>query len=236
MDTRVTTGQLANSLGTSLPRVLRAADSLPEPPERTAGGHRRLTAGQVEEVRQKLGTEAVPGHSREESFVLAALLRRPLGLRSYRAIARASGISPTTAVRVTSKLESEGLVRKDTWRMVEGVPHDVAVWRANLGSSQWSAIAPSVRSVHPKMPSTSPVVGEGVPRRLWHLFWNVDPSQLSTKRDGTYLAGRIMQSDDPLALGWMRRALNPRDIARAAGVRGLAPARRALGRSLAAIA
>jgi hypothetical protein len=47
---------------------------------------------------------AITGLRREDVLVLAALGRRPLGLGSARAVARAAGVSPTTAGRSLNRL------------------------------------------------------------------------------------------------------------------------------------
>jgi hypothetical protein len=233
MDTsRVTTGQLAKRLRTSLPRVHRAAEQLSQSPERTIGGHRRLSAQQADELTLRLGYQGtVVNRSREETFVLAALSRRPLGLRSVRAVARAAGISPTTAGRVVAKLESEGLVERKDLRVVEGVPRSLSVWRINAESKRWAQIAPSVRRVRPPQDTSRPMGGK-VPRRYRHLFWNVDAAALSTTTDGSFIAGRILQSNDAMALGWMARNIDRNDIARASRTRGLDASSRAFAQNL----
>jgi len=235
MDTRWTSGEVARSLGTSVARVLRAVPGLSELPSFTAGGHVRFTLAQVKELTSLLGT-APEGteRSREELFVLAALIRRPLGLRSTRAVAAAAGVSPTTATKLLFSLEKEGLVMQVEERVIEGRPVLVKVWKVNRASSDLRALRPGLRLVRPPRPrrprrSTS----DRLPRRLWHNFWNADPAALRLSRDGTYIAGRLLNSNDPQSLAWLLTEMNPETIVAASQMRGVDPARKALAQAAA---
>jgi len=233
MDMWSTSGQVARSLGTSVARVLRTVPSLSTPPAHTAGGHVRFTPGQVVELSDLLGVVPTGAdRPRQELFVLAALLRRPLGLRSTRAVAAAAGVSPTTAAKVLDSLEEEGLVIQTEQRLVEGRPIRVRVWRANRASAKFGALRPTLRLVRPPRSYCSRRSdSDRLPRQLWHNFWNADPSKLRLSTDGTYIAGRLLNSNDPQSLAWLLSEMNPDTIAAASRMRGVDPARRALARA-----
>src|SRR5579863_5496244 len=96
--------QAADALGTSLPRVQRAIRDLGIVTT-IEGRGRRLTMAQLTALRRRLGyAPRIAGLTREETFVLAALNLRPLGVRSVRAVARAASVSPTAAGRAVAHL------------------------------------------------------------------------------------------------------------------------------------
>ncbi|MGH8926571.1 MAG: hypothetical protein ACRDWA_18395 [Acidimicrobiia bacterium] len=100
MDSGLTTGKVAAALATTRSRIHRAVAAGVVRPARTRGGHLRFTARDVAVLERRLGrSPRVAELSREKVRVLAALGRRPFGLRSVRAVARAAGISPTVASR-----------------------------------------------------------------------------------------------------------------------------------------
>jgi hypothetical protein len=171
----------------------------------------------------------VTGRSREELFVLAALLRRPLGLRSKRTVAAAAGVAPTTASKVLDSLEAEGLVVQTEERLVEGRPVRVSVWRANRASRELSALRPTLRLVRsPRSQRSHETASDLLPSRLWHNFWNADPSKLRLSRDGSYIAGRLLGSNDPQSVAWLLSEMDPETTVAAAQMRGVDPARREL--------
>ncbi len=235
MDNVLTTGRMADRLGTTRSRVHRAVARGLVEPGRTSGGHLRFGPADVTVLERRLGfAPPVAGLSREQVWVAAALLGRPLGLRSARAVARAAGISPTTASRAVRRLEQLALVRRRQRRVMLGVPTDVDVWEINVRSRRWGRLAPILAAV--VFPEASePVVRDGrVPVWLRHLFWNADVHQLDVDRDAAYIAGRILAGDDAQAHAWAAATLPADAFLHAARMRGV-PARRAtLARNLAA--
>ncbi|MDH3399018.1 MAG: MarR family transcriptional regulator [Acidimicrobiia bacterium] len=235
MDTLLTTGRVADRLGTTRSRVHRAVTQGVVRPETTAGGHLRFRAVDVALLERQLGyAPPIAGISREEVLVAAALLGRPLGLRSARAVARAAGISPTTASRALRRLEKKELVRRRRRRVVLGVPRDVDVWEIDVRNRRWGRLAPMLADA--VFPETSePAAGDGrVPVWLRHLFWNADVHQLDVRRDGAYIAGRILASDDAQAHAWAVVTLPAEAFLHAARMRGVPRRRAALARNLAA--
>lgn len=104
-----TPNQAAALLGVSRRRIVAAS-------ERSGigsmtGRRRLLTDADVSLLREQLGTAPiVESLSRNEVVVLAELSRRPFGLISSRAVARACGLSPATAAKAIRGLVSVGLV------------------------------------------------------------------------------------------------------------------------------
>ncbi|MHB1599784.1 MAG: hypothetical protein ACYCXY_13070 [Acidimicrobiales bacterium] len=230
---RVSTPELAHRLATSQTRVRRAAADLGLAEQ---GTKRRLrfSASDVEQVIDRLGfAPRVPWRSREELFVLKALLLRPMGLLHIRDVARAGSVSPTTASAGLAKLLVEGLVSHNVERVTLGEVQDIAVWRHNLYSSPGSAIIDAVRSV--VLPTATPkIVGHRVPKRLDHLFWNLDRLALDTHRDGKLIANRLLPSDDTEALGFLATgAIPPAELERAAATPGIDPSLVAMAHNIA---
>lgn len=231
MDGTFTVGQVADRLGLSAPTVRRKAAGAGITPARTAGGHRRFTSAEFSRLAAAGGvTPKVDGLSRSEVRVLATLAARPLGVRSVRSVARVAGLSPTTAGKVLGRLRELGLVRSDTEVVAEGAATEVTVWRLRPGL-QWLQVAPAVaptvlpqRDAEPsdQRPPT------GVPRRFWHLFWNVDPSQLTIQGNSEFIAARMVLGGDPAARAWAFRTLPPRSLAGVARLRGADARTRAL--------
>ena len=230
--TRLTSGQVARQLSTTVPRVLRAV---------RAGGIATVRRGNrflydeaaVRQLRQRLGiAPAIAGLTREDVLVLAALGRRPLGLGSARAVARAAGVSPTTAGRSLNRLVERGYVARETVRVAEGEVRDLRVWVVRWTEPPWLRVASTVgQAVLPAEPARQ--AQGGLPRRLAHLFWNEDLPTLDVDRHATLVADRILRSEDPEAHAWMLQRLPPKAILQATGTRNLDPHRARLGRLLA---
>lgn len=179
-----------------------------------------LPAADVKRLSAALGTSpAVEGLSRQEVWVLAALARRPFGLASARAVARAAGISPTAAGRSLARLRDIDLVEQQTERVAAGTARDVNVWRVRRDSPNWHRVAPAVVRAEPPVMTLAP--SGRVPDRLAHLFWNEDVRTLDTHRHGRLIASRVLRSGDTQALSWMVTAVDRADIAWAARGRGL---------------
>src|SRR6478735_12120410 len=165
--------------------------------------------------------------------VAAALSRRPFGLRSARAIARLSGVPPTTAVRCLHRLSRRGIVRCRVDATSAGTAGHVTVWTINWCAAAWHEVATEVGRVA-LPPQPAPVRSASrVPMRLAHLFWNADLRAVDPGAHGHYVASRILRADDCQALGWLARHLSPDAIRRAAAGRGLESRRVALAHLLA---
>lgn len=210
---------MAHALGVSIPTVRRAVERLGLQPASTPGGHLRLSCTELAALRAHLGAvPTIPGLTRTEVLVLAALARSPLGLRSERAVARAASVSPTAAGRALKVLLDGGIVRCDQRTLAEGRAVSATVWRIDAGPA-WYAIADQVGTTTLPAPCRAPTA-TGVPRRFWHLFWNADPAALDIERDGAVIAVRILLGDDLEALAWACTHLPPDALRHAAGNRG----------------
>lgn len=195
----------------------------------------RLTDRDLERLARRLGV--LPREwtrTREQGFVLAALNRRPLGVRSKRAVARAANISPTSAGSVIDQLIDEGLVSVERIRTVEGSATDVDVYVINRRSPEWEMIAELVRSIRPPDRAPHEHRPTTVPHRLWQHFWNADPARLELPRDAAHIASRLLPSRDPQAIAWATSHLDAAALASVADLRGFDAADRNLFRLLAA--
>jgi MarR family len=230
----LTSGQVARELATTVPRVLRAARN-GEVPTTRRGNRFLFDAAAVQALRRRWGSfPTIPGLSREDVLVLAALGRRPLGLRSARAVARTAGVSPTTAGRSLRRLVEQGYVARETVRVAEGEVRDVAVWTVRWAGPAWLRVAGTIGQTELPASTAEPRQARGgLPPRLAHLFWNEDLGALDPERHAGLVADRILRSDDPEAHAWMLQRLPPRAILQATGTRNLDPRRARLGRLLA---
>lgn len=234
MDT-VSTPELARQLATSQTRVRRVAAQCGLGERHAKRRRLRFTRSDVAVITKHLGfAPSVPGRSREELFILKALLLRPMGLLHVRDVARAASISPTTASRGLARLLDEGLVSHDVERVTLGQVQDIPVWRHRLYSSAGAPIIDAVRSV--VLPAvTTKAVGRRVPKRLDHLFWNLNRLALDTDRDGKLIANRLLSSDDTEGLGFLATgAIPPAELSRAAATSGIDPSLAAMARNIAA--
>lgn len=234
MDSWLSSGAVARALDVSIPRVHRAARSGLVPYRRGPNGRLRFPPAVLPKLRRRWGwCPRIKGLDREEAFALAALSRRPLGLRSARAVARAAGISPTTAARALRRLERLRYVRQRTVRVAEGRVREARVWTVRWGSPAWCRAASDIgRCVLPAVPTLPRATR--VPRRLGHLFWNVEVAALDPRRDARYIADRLLRESDPQGLAWLATAVPTGAIASASRGRGLDRRAAALGRALAA--
>jgi len=227
--------QLADQLGTSPPRVTRAARRLG-----IATGSRGVssafTAEQVVRLRDALGVDApVDGLTMIQARALAALARAPRGLPSTRALARRAGLSPTSAGRAVKALERERLIRREERLLPGRRARRTELLYADLTSPRWASIAPQLARVRPPA-SREPLRDRRVPPRLLHLFWNTAPSQLDVEKAGAYIARRLISTGDIDGLAWGSVHLRAADWRDAAQARGLDDATRALARNLARVA
>jgi predicted transcriptional regulator len=232
MDT-ISAAALARGLGTSVPRVTRAARQL-SLDARKANGRYSFTSLQAGRVRRALGvTPRVEGLSRSEVMVLAALRNAPLGLVSARSVARRSGLSPTAVGRALELLRAKELVWQKSEMVATGRARRMEIWRANLQHPLWPDLDPVLERVKKKRPERTTPAAKRVPSRLHHLFWNTAASQLDVDRAGAYIARRLLRMMDLQGLAWGAQALGREDWERAAAARGLDPKVRRLARNLA---
>lgn len=228
---------LARALGTSVPRVVRAADRLGLDARRPNGRY-AFTPSQVDRLRRELGSVSpVDGLSRSQVIALAGLRSAPFGLVSARAVARRTGLSATAAARALESLSAAGLAERRREAVAAGRAREMEVWRATVLHPRWPALDPLLARVEaPRGGGRPRREGERVPRRLRHLFWNTAESQLDVELAGPYIARRLLRVMDLQGLAWGAQALAPRDWERAALARGLDPKTRRLARNLAAAA
>ncbi len=233
MDT-LTPPRLASELGVSSPRVHRAIHRLGLDPQCSSGGHTRLSANEATAIERMLGrAKPLNGMSRDETLVLAALSRRPFGVASVRATARAAGVAPTTAAKAVRFLEAAGYVERVQRRVTEGRVSDIEVIEVRWDSPEWRAAAPLLAAVI--LPESSPVaMPRWLPARFAHLFWDVPhPTRIDLEESGVMVAHRILTSADPAALSWAATVFSPSILRRAASIRGTDPRTRSMARNLA---
>jgi hypothetical protein len=223
----------ARRLGTSAPRVRRAVDRLGLLVEQDTSGVFHLTEEQVGELARELGVvPLIPGMSRMEAQVLAALSRSPRGVASVREAARRAVVSPTAAGRALTRLAAKSLVTRTPMMIARGQASEMTVYQVRFGSDEWGGRAPDGAEVQ------LPVRADGsranrVPPRLLHLFWNTAPAQLDVATSAPYIARRLITTFDPDGLAWGTVNLPASAWEHAAATRGLEPARRALAHNLA---
>lgn len=231
----ISTGKVAEAMGTTRSRIHRAVGAGIVDPARTAGGHLRWNAADIDTLRRRIGyVPKLSGLSRTETLVLAALGRRPFGLASARAVSRACGVSPTAAADSLRRLRRRHLVRRTHHRTVAGRATAIAVWELNPRHPMWIRLASTLARldlpadiIRARLSRPRPV-----PVYLRHLFWNVDPRLVDTERDGSFIAGRVLESNDPQAHAWAVSALEPGAFRRAAQIRGVPRDRAATARRL----
>lgn len=199
---------------------------------RGPGGRVYLTKAQVDRLRTMLGAHVdVPGLSRTQARVLAALARSPRGLGSARAVAARAGVSPTAASNAVAELERRGLVKRRPTVVAAGQAREVELLTANMTAPEWSKLAPRLAQI--ESPRRKIARDRRVPVYLEHLFWNAAPSQLDVGRADAFIARRLIQTGDLDGLAWGAEALDADAWHAAARTRGLAPQQRALARNLA---
>lgn len=231
--TDLSAADVARELGTSLPRVVRAAKRLGLD-ARQGNGRLALRPAQVARLREELGVSVrIPGLTRTEVSVLSALRNAPLGLVSARAVASRAKVSPTAASRALKSLTGKGLVRAEPTTIAAGRARRVELFHANRLSPRWSKLTPLLAGVHPPVDRRAERDIQ-VPPRLRHLFWNTAPGQLQLERGGPYIARRLLSTMDLDGLAWGARNLRASDWVHARKARGLDFNTRALARNLAA--
>jgi DNA-binding Lrp family transcriptional regulator len=222
---------LARELGTSVPRITRAVGRLGID-ARQANGRFALTRPQADRIRRALGiVPRIEGLTRSEVIALATLRGAPFGLVSLRAVARRSGLSPTTVARALKSLVASGLVEQTHEVIAAGRAREATVWRANLTHPRWPELDAALDEV--RCPARPKTIANRVPRHLRHLFWNTAESQLDANHAGIYIARRLLQTMDIQGLAWGAQVLKPEDWRHGAKARGLDPKVKQLARNLA---
>jgi hypothetical protein len=153
---------------------------------------------------RKLGSGAIPlipGMSRTDTQVLAALSRSPRGVASVREAARRAGVSPTAAGRALARLAAQGLITATPIMLARGHASEVTVYQVRFGSQEWLALAPIVAKVQLPDRAGRPRARR-VPPHLLHLFWNTAPAQLNVATSAPYIARRLLTTFDPDGLAW----------------------------------
>ena len=203
------------------------------PVEQDASGVFHLTEEQVGELARELGViPLLPGMSRIDTQVLAALSRSPRGVSSVREAARRAGVSPTAAGRALARLVAQGLITQTPMMIARGHASEVTVYQVRFGSDEWLALAPAVAKV--QLPDHADGSrAKRVPPHLLHLFWNTASAQLDVATSAPYIARRLLITFDPDGLAWGTANLPASAWEHAAATRGLEPAQRALAHNLA---
>ena len=78
------------------------------------------------------------------------------------------------------------------------------IWR--LATTAWLVTGDVLRHTQASGPGVGPMP-ERVPERFRHLFWSGDVSAYRLPRDATFVAERILTSDDVTSWGWALFAL-----------------------------
>jgi DNA-binding Lrp family transcriptional regulator len=195
----------ARRLGTSPPRIRRAVDRLGLLVERDSSGAFHLTEEQVSELARELGVAPlIPGMSRTDARVLAALSRSPRGVSSAREAARRAGVSPAAAGRALARLITQGLLTQTPIMLARGHASQVAIYQVRFGSEEWLTLAPVVAKVQLPDRASRPRARRDPPQLL-HLFWNTALAQLDVATSGPYVARRLLTTFDQDGLAWGTR-------------------------------
>lgn len=232
MDTTVTAVEMSDELGVSLPAVHRILDhfDIPNP----GRGHQRTAPRPLLEhvIASSGATPSVPpGYTPSQVRILAVLTRAPLGIRSARRVARIAGISPTVAARELVHLQERDLVTEKEQIVAEGTARHVSSWHSN--DKRWSdELIEAIRAVRLPRRSNEPQTRKQrtnrVPQRFHHLFWNVNPRNLSITDHDSFIAGRMLESPDVAAWKWALSSLSRPAIEQAISRRGVSETTRML--------
>lgn len=144
-----------------------------------------------------------------------------------RAVARATALSPTTAGRAVQALIERGLIDARVESVAEGAARKIEIWRLRI-DGPWLQLAATVsQTVLPSQRLAAPEPTT-IPRRFWHLFWDVDPGALTMARDADFIATRLLLGSDLIARSWGLRNLPPPALEHAATNRAADPSLRAM--------
>ena len=233
MDTH-SASQVAQRLGTSAPRVLRAIRRLGLSVSRSHSGEFQINQEQEKRLAEDLGVTPATGLSRVQTRILAGLGVAPRGLVSLRAVARRAGVSPSSVRRTLAILIDLGLVTATPTTVAHGRARDVTLYRANVTSPQWPQLAPILAQV--KLPVRNRYTpAKIVPYYLRHLFWNVSSSQLDVTTSAPFIARRLLTIGNLDGLAWGVKHLPSSAWEHAARARGLDPKSRALAYNVAEV-
>lgn len=141
--------------------------------------------------------------SRDEERVLVALSHRPLGLYPA-SVAAAAGLSAPAAAAALGRLDGLGLVECEVAPVPSRPVRRERIWR--MAAAAWRLAGDVLRHTHPEGMGVGPMP-EMVPEHLRHLFWSGDVSAYRLPRDATFVAERILTSDDVTSWGWALFAL-----------------------------
>lgn len=195
----------------------------------------RFSDKDVAVLAERLGvTPLVAGLSRVESVVLAELSRRPFGLVSSRAVARACSISPASASKATRALVEKNLAVEIKTTVALGKAREVTIVKANVTHPGWTRLLDELHGVRPPIENTPP--SGRVPGYLRHAFWNVDDTtfqHLNLSSDGAFIAARALTTGDPNLLSFAASHLKPAVWATVTNLRGLTPETSQTARNLA---
>ena len=151
----------------------------------------------------------------EESRVLAALARRPQGLRGAASVAAAAGIDHDEALGALTQLAERRLVQTNSQpARGAGQPRPITVWRLLIGDP-WFEVADAVRSVQLDPPSPPPHP-DRLPAYLEHLFWWGDPASIELPRDAAFVAEHLFACHEIEAWGWAITSLSTKALQRVA--------------------
>ena len=141
--------------------------------------------------------------SRDEERVLVALSHRPLGLYPA-SVPATAGLSATYAATALQGLAELGLVECEVVPVPSRPVRRERIWR--LAATAWRVASDVLRHTQAPGPGVGPMP-ETVPERFQHMFWSGDVSAYRLPRDATFVAERILTSDDVTSWGWALFAL-----------------------------
>ena len=166
----------------------------------------------------------------EESRVLAALSRRPQGLRGVASVAAVAGVDHDEARSALGQLAKRRLVTTELQAARgAGQRRPVTVWRLLVGDA-WFQVADAVRAV-PLPPSGPAPTPDRLPACFEHLFWWGDPASIEFPRDVVFVAEHMLACHDIEAWGWAIATLPAAALERVAGKEHTPPQTRAMIRN-----
>lgn len=228
--------QVAERLGTSRRRVSRAAQLAGL--AREGESRVRYSEDDFAALARRLGvSRQVTGLTRIEALVLAELARRPSGLVSHRAIARACSISTASASKAVRSLMHKGLVTETRKTVALGRAREVAIVKANVSHPDWTRLLSELQLVVPA--DNDGGAPARLPDNVRHTFWNVDDQtfrHLDLCKDGSFIAARALSTGDANLMAFATSRLAAEAWLSVVNLRGLTPETRQSARNLAAAA
>ena len=132
-----------------------------------------------------------------------ALSHRPLGLYPA-SVAPAAGVSAAAAAPALARLACLGLAECEVVAVPSRPVRRERIWQ--LSAEAWRVAGDVLRHTQAPGPGVGPMP-ERVPEHLSHLFWSGDVSPYRLPRDATFVAERVLTSDDVTSWGWALFAL-----------------------------